>query len=311
MKLKIGIPKAMSYYKYRVLWESFFRELGCEIVVSQDTNKEILENGFKYSIDESCLPSKIYMGHVYNLIGKCDYIFIPRFCSYKNSDISCVKFNALYDICNNVFENLNIITYNIDYKEGKNQISGFLKIGKFLGKNCFKTIKAYMSAKKKYETSNLSNYIAQEAILNSKNTSANSNILIVGHPYIIYDEALGKPITSYLKSLGANIIFADLVDTAYEKEGWKTFSKTIYWYDNKQLLAGLDHYLGQVDGVIFVSVFTCGPDSLVTEMCLRKIKNKPCINVILDELNSDTGMHTRLESFTDVLNDKKRMLLYE
>jgi predicted nucleotide-binding protein (sugar kinase/HSP70/actin superfamily) len=89
------------------------------------------------------------------------------------------------------------------------------------------------------------------------------------------------------------------------------FSKTVYWKDSKELLSGLNNYLELVDGVIFISVFTCGPDSLVTEMCTRKLKDKPCLNLILDELNSDTGMQTRLESFTDVLNDKKKVLLYE
>lgn len=308
--MKIGIPKAMLYYKYNVLWETFFNELGCEIIISKDTNKEILEKGIIYSIDESCLASKIYMGHVFSLIGKCDYIFIPRFCTFKDKDVTCVKFNAFYDICSNVFDNINILTYNVDYLKGKNEISGFLKIGKQLGKGYIKTLRAYSIAKKKYEEENSLKVNKQNIILEKGKVKNKLNILVVSHSYILNDGVLGKPIISYLKKLDSNLIYADVINRKKMDDGWKNFSKTLYWKDSKELLVGLNNYLDHVDGVIFISVFTCGPDSLVTELCTRKIKDKPCLNLILDELNSDTGMQTRLESFIDVLNDKKKVLLY-
>jgi predicted nucleotide-binding protein (sugar kinase/HSP70/actin superfamily) len=309
INLKIGIPKAMLYYKYNVLWKTFFTELGCEIVISKDTNKEILEKGITYSIDESCLASKIFIGHVFSLIGKCDYIFIPRFCSYKNKDVTCVKFNALYDICSNIFDNIHIITYNLDYLKGENEISGFLKIGRELGKGYIKTLKAYLKAKRKFKQQNELDADKQSLFLKNNKTDK-LNVLVVSHPYILHDELLGKPIISYLKKLDSNLIYADVVDKKHIKDGWKKFSTTLYWKDSKELLNGLNNYLDYVDGIVFISVFTCGPDSLVTELCTRKIKDKPCLNLILDELNSDTGIQTRLESFTDVLNDKKKVLLY-
>lgn len=308
--MKIGIPKAMLYYKYNVLWETFFNELGFEVIISKDTNKEILEKGITYSIDESCLASKIYMGHVFSLIGKCDYIFIPRFCTFKDKDVTCVKFNAFYDICSNVFDNINILTYNVDYLKGKKEISGFLKIGKELGKGYLKTLRAYLIAKKKYEEENNLKVNKQNIILEKGKAENKLNILVVSHSYILNDGVLGRPIISYLKKLDSNLIYADVINRKYMDDGWKNFSKTLYWKDSKELLVGLNNYLDDVDGVIFISVFTCGPDSLVTELCTRKIKDKPCLNLILDELNSDTGMQTRLESFIDVLNDKKKVLLY-
>jgi len=308
--LKIGIPKAMLYYKYNVLWETFFIQLGCEIVLSENTNKKILDNGIIYSVDESCLASKIYMGHVFSLIGKCDYIFIPRFCSFKNNDVICVKFNAFYDICSNVFENINILSYDIDYLRGKNEFLGFLQIGRKLGISYTKILRSYLIATREYKKQYQIKVDKQELFLEQSKKEDKLNILVVAHPYVVYDEMLGKPIMLYLKKLNSNIIYADIVDKKYMKNGWENFSKTIYWKESKELLSGLNNYIESVDGVIFISVFTCGPDSIVTELCTRKIKNKPCLNLILDELNSDTGIQTRLESFTDVLNDKKKVLLY-
>ena len=85
-KIKIGIPKAFLYYRYNVLWKEFFNNLGCEVVVSNDTTKKTIELGKKYSIDESCLSSKIYLGHVTYLIDKCDYILIPRVENYGKKE---------------------------------------------------------------------------------------------------------------------------------------------------------------------------------------------------------------------------------
>ena len=49
-KIKIGIPRAFLYYRYGVLWKSFFEKLGLNVVLSPETNREILNLG----INNSC-----------------------------------------------------------------------------------------------------------------------------------------------------------------------------------------------------------------------------------------------------------------
>ena len=44
-KIKIGLPRAMLYYRYRILWRTFFQELGMETVVSAATDRDLLERG--------------------------------------------------------------------------------------------------------------------------------------------------------------------------------------------------------------------------------------------------------------------------
>ena len=50
--------------------------------------------------------------------------------------------------------------------------------------------------------------------------------------------------------------------------------------------------------------FPCGPDSLINELLIRKIKDIPIINIIVDEQTSEAGLHTRLESFVDIIKQK-------
>jgi predicted nucleotide-binding protein (sugar kinase/HSP70/actin superfamily) len=77
MAIKIGIPRSLFYYRLFPLWESFFEELGAELVVSDITSRKILDDGVKSCVDEACLPVKLFHGHVINIKDKVDYLFIP------------------------------------------------------------------------------------------------------------------------------------------------------------------------------------------------------------------------------------------
>ena len=65
--MKIGLPRALLYHRYGVLWEVFFKKLGCETVVSPDTTFDTMSMGAGFSVDECCLPLKVFLGHVKSL----------------------------------------------------------------------------------------------------------------------------------------------------------------------------------------------------------------------------------------------------
>ena len=294
MKIKIGIPKSLLYYKYYDLWNTFFNELGCKIIYSPDSNKEILEDGKNLVVDESCLAMKIYMGHVKYLTGKCDYILVPRIDCLKKDETLCTNFHALYDLTKNLFQS-KLLNYNIDVEKGETEKKGLMKVGLELGFKKRNIRKAYKRALEvsRYEAS-------KRVVLNKRNLKKKDplKILLVGHSYNVYDEIVGKPIINFLETNDVEIIYAHQ-NEKYEKS-YKKISKTLYWTFNKELVNGIVEYERKVDGIILLTVFPCGPDSLVNEVITRKVK-KPIINIIIDELNSETGLETRLESFVDIL----------
>ena len=57
----------------------------------------------------------------------------------------------------------------------------------------------------------------------------------------------------------------------------------------------------KIDGVILLSAYPCGPDSMVNEMIIRKFRDLPIQTIVLDTQEGMAGLETRLESFTDVL----------
>lgn len=301
-KITIGIPKAFLYYRYNLLWKTFFEKLNCKIIESEDTTKETIELGKSYSVDESCLSSKIYIGHVANLIDKCDYLLIPRAENYGKNEKVCVKFNATYDIIKNLFPNTKILDYNIDKKKNPFTFISFLKLGFKITKNPFKIIKSYLIAKTTYQKNIRKKYIEQTKKLNNNKLK----ILIVSHPYNIYDNYIGIPIIKKLESMNIEIIYADKLNPKISKMYARTLSPTLYWTYSKELIGSIPYYQHSIDGVIFLTSFPCGPDSLVNELLLRKINNIPMTNILIDELTSSTGLETRLESFVDIITERRK-----
>lgn len=301
-KVKIGIPRGLLYYKHELLWKTFLEEIGTEVIISPETNKKILEKGAQYSIDENCLSAKVYMGHVDWLRGKVDYVFVPRIASYCNQTHTCVKFFAMPDTVRNTFRDIKVITYNLDIKKGKTEKAGFLKLGLAFNKNILQVMSSYEKAKKMQLEYEKEQYETQNKVLDKEEKL---KILMVAHPYNMYDKLIGYPVKNYLKKLDVEVIFADKADKNRAVEASYKISESLYWTYNQEILGAIELYKNKIDGVIFLTTFPCGPDSLVNDLCSMKIKNIPCSYIVIDELQGETGIQTRLESFVDIVSARK------
>lgn len=301
-KITIGIPKALLYYKYKDLWINFFEELDINIVISPNTNKKIVEDGKRFVIDESCLSLKIFMGHVYYLLDKCDYILVPRVQCYKKGEKVCTNFQALYDLTRNIFDKP-LINYNIDIENKEDDFFAFVGMGLQLGFSYRKSVRAFKKAKELTEIAKEKRISKQKAFIGK---SKSQKILLAGHPYNIYDNFIGKPIIDFLEQRGIDLIYSDIYDEKYLESESSRISKRNYWTENKKIIGSISHYKKRVDGIILISSFPCGPDSLSNEMIIRSIKDTPLLSLIIDELQSETGLVTRLESFIDMLEERTK-----
>ena len=291
--MKIGIPRSLSYYYFSDLWINFFEYLKIDVVISPETNKEILDLGLKYSTDEMCLSLKNYIGHVAYLKDKCDYIIIPRIDNYGIDNQTCTNFLAIYEIINNIFD-INLLDYNINLRNKETELKGFISIGKKLGIKKEHIKDAYLYAKVK------SSKVRKEKILNNlrKLKSNKKKILLVSHSYNTYDKLIGIPIIDMLKDLNVEIIYSDLF---FYKDESKKYTKELYWKYSKESISSISKCIDKIDGIIFLSSFPCGLDSLVNELVIRKL-DKPYINIVIDDNSISGGIETRIESFIDIIN---------
>ncbi len=291
--MKIGIPRSLFYYYFNDLWTNFFEYLNIDVVISPKTNKQIMDLGIKYSTDEMCLSIKNYIGHVAYLKDKCDYILIPRIDNYGLDNQTCTNFLALFDIVNNLFD-IKILNYNINLRNKETELKAFLKFGKILNIDSKRIKAAYIYARVK------SSKIKKNKILNNlKNLkSSKKKVLLLGHPYNMYDELIGMPIINMLRDLNVEIIYSDLF---YSNNEYKIYTKGLYWKYSKYNISSINKCIDKVDGIIFLSSFPCGLDSLVNELVMRKL-NKKYLNIIIDDNSISGGIETRIESFIDIIS---------
>ncbi len=296
----------MLYYRYRTLWRTFFQELGMEVKASSPTNREVLEHGTALAIDEACLSLKIYLGHVAELIGECDYILVPRVSNFGWHRNMCTRFEALPDLVRNMFRDADqaFLSYDLDVLEKRDEKSAFLEMGRQLGCPVREVKRAYKLAKKAEQAHNKERVQKQERLSKQEGLK----ILLAGHSYVLEDPYIGRTVTGYLKESGVIPLRADLVDRDGALKRSRELSPTCKWEVSREILGGIVQYRENVDGIILVSAFPCGPDAMVNELIARRVKGVPILNLVLDSQTGTAGVETRLESFIDIIRLKRGTL---
>lgn len=328
MSKTVGIPKGLLYYDFYPMWKTFFEGVGAKVIVSQDTNKKILDEGVKNCVEDACLPVKTYIGHVINLKEKnVDYIFIPRIVSVETKKYLCSKFLGLPDFIKSLISNLPpIIDIEINYYKNNDRFTEneFIKIGRMFGKTKDQSLKAYFEAinqQKKFDILLKEGLTNLEALavweggnLIKEETNYDLKIALIAHPYNIMDEYISMDIIKKLKNLGVQVYTMEMLQKDLILEGAALLSKEMFWnYERDILGAGL-YFLKQknVDGVIMVSAFGCGPNSMTEELLERQYKKGkeiPFMLITIDEHSGEAGIMTRLEAFTDLLRFNKKAVM--
>jgi len=281
------------FHTYADLWQKFFCELGVDFITSPETNREIVKRGIALSVDEGCFSSKIYLGHIDWLAGKCDLVFAPRYESTGIREDMCPRIFGMWDVAKRTFPNVKFLHADINVLQRKREQDAFINIGEQLGFDTQKSLAAYQSAIETFK------YLCEENIKNQQARLAKDGlkVLIVGHQYNLYDPYIGQGITKYFLDNGVTPVHANFVEV--EKQ------KRVYWKQNAELLSGVQKYKDRVDGIVLVTTFPCGPDSIFNEMIIRQVKDKPILSLMVDELDATAGLQTRLESFVDILTAKR------
>ena len=309
----VGIPRALLYFRYKTMWRTFFEELGRTVVVSDKSDRSTLEAGAHLSIDECCLASKLYMGHVASLLGKCDAIFAPSIDNLGNFKGFCTKFQALPDLVANTFitQRPRIISCEVDRADSHiKEQEAYIDLGQKLGATRKESKKAYSAAVRAQTNSDEKRAHKQEALLKRVSKMPEGErplrILLAAHPYVIHDDFVGSPLVDMLREMETCVLFADRHNHEKALEKSFEFSDTLPWIVNRETIGTILDLYDQIDGIVLVSAFPCGPDSMTNDALMRCIKGKPILSLTVDAQSGTAGLETRLESFVDILRYQQR-----
>ncbi len=290
----VGIPKGLLYYKYHPFLQTFFSELGAETIISSDTNKKILDEGVKHCVDEACLPVKVFHGHVSSLKDKCDIIVIPRIMQVRKREYICPKFCGLPEMILSSIPALpKTITEPIYATSKKKLYSWSQKSGSMITEDKSKIKNAFnlaLSEQKKYNSG-------------IKNENYKLKVAILGHPYNIYDSFMNMNIVKKLNKLGVGVITEEYIDEDERDKEVKNLFKKPFWTFARNSYGFAAHVSKEklIDGIIYISSFACGIDSVVIELIKDEIGDFPFMILKIDEHTGEAGLDTRVEAFVDML----------
>lgn len=321
---RVGIPRSLAYFFYLPLWKTFITELGHEVIESPPTSKAILDRGVKEAVNDACIPIKLYHGHAAHLAGQCDYLFCPRLVSVRQhgdfgSETFCPKFLGLPDMVRLSLKDLPpIIDTRIDLKKpGAGSWEAAAEIGQTLGNSSTQVKRALrlaMTAQRDFRQLCRQGILvtdAMEMVINGKymphtgNKHQDMTIAVVGYPYAIYDPYINAGLIKILQREGVNIVTQDLLTDRELNRQDSKLPKTLFWYFSNRAVYGGLHFMagGQVSGIIHVTAFACGPDSMVDRLLEIEAKRceMPYLPIAVDEHTGEAGVRTRVEAFLDML----------
>ena len=152
-----------------------------------------------------------------------------------------------------------------------------------------------------------------QVIIPPKKTDKPISVALIGHGYNIYDKKVCMDIFKKLEKMDVRVYNAYQLTVEQLKGGMNLLHSSLYWANQYEMTGCAGHYFtdNKIDGIITITAFGCGPDSLMLEDIKRKAKNysKPILNLTVDEHTGEAGFITRIEAFCDMLYRNKRAKL--
>jgi len=319
--LRIGIPQALLYYEFFPLWENFFKNLGVEVINSGSTTKEILDLGVRSAISEVCFPVKVFYGHVMSLKDRVDYLFVPRLVCVEKGAYFCPKFLGLPDMVRSSLSLLPpLIEPTIDIRKSDNNFkNSFLAVGRIFTDNSKKIYQSFYEAQKSFHLylQSKENELDQKIISQQYNNKFSQgdlknslNIALLGHSYLVYDAFINLNLISKLKKVKINVLTAEMVKKKDMEKQLKKLHKPIFWTLSKKTVGSALYFLEKkIDGIIHLTSFECGEDSMIGELIRQESHKYPSVaytEFVFDEHTGEAGIDTRTEAFVDMIIRRKR-----
>lgn len=312
---KIGIPRALFFFERFPFWNTFFFNLGYEVVLSSPSNQKIIQYSLENNPVEACFPMMLAHGHILDLLEKeVNYIFLP---SMINMEKTSKKFNECFN-CPFVQalpylakagikfpKKTKVLSPALEPQRGEAFFSRqLIKLGKELGKNRKQTLLAIQKAENEYQRIKSLFKKRGEEILKQVEQEKIPALAIISRPYNGSDPVLNLNIPKKLKELGVLAIPIDYLpvkrsDIAHD-------FPNMYWSYGQKILAAAK-FINQHPSLssVQISNFRCGPDSFISHLIKETISSKPFLQIEVDEHSSDTGVITRLEAFLDSMKNTK------
>ncbi|MCX5874282.1 MAG: acyl-CoA dehydratase activase, partial [Deltaproteobacteria bacterium] len=301
----IGLNRSFLINTYFPLFNRFFGELGFRAILPDSIDPE----GSDQQGAAFCFPVEIAHGYMSSLAQKKpDIFFLPHIrgvpTDNENSDTcTCVFVQGESFYLPTAFEQLQskkILRPFLDMSRGFESCrDGFLSMASELGKSRDEVLKAFKAAVLAQEDFKTKLRARGAEILNEIEASPDTTtIVLFGRPYNSFVPEANKGIPAKFASRGYRVLPFDMLP--YEDQSMDD-QETMYWSMGRMILKASRFVKKhpQLFGV-FISNFSCGPDSFIVGYFRDEMGRKPSLTLELDSHTADAGLETRIEAFLDI-----------
>lgn len=314
----LGIPRGFFYYEYIMFLRMLFCNTGVELLEGEENSEEILRRGIDFSVDEACIPVKLFIGQTKKLCEISDQVLVPRMMKDYGGRWLCPKLLGLPELLKGIPEQEKLLVTEPLYFNHEKSVTG-----------AWKAVCKELGVERKVFSSNF-----QEAYSYQKNIAAGERyphvevvwkytppqpghdeiilpntgkVLITGHCYNVYDRFVNGEIIRRLDELGIEAVTDQCVRQTEREKAVEELNlvKKPFWESLIRILGTALCLRKKVEGIIYLSSFSCGPDAVIIEMLKTYVKDLPVLILKLDEHRGEAGFETRVEAFADLLERRR------
>ncbi len=316
----VGLNRSFLVNTYYPLYSNFFNAIGFELAIP-DQNM-ISQKGIDRREAAFCYPAEQAHGFFYSLLKRQpspNYIFLPHFkaipsepghvnaqlCPFVQSETFYMQttFRSELDILKR--QGVKVLSPLIDLTEGLEMArETFVEIATEMDVSINKAYRAFEMAKKQQTECEEAMRIQGQKVLQALEADPDKfAIVMFGRSYNAFTEESNKGIPHKLASRGVPVIPFDFLD--YGEEASKT---NMFWGMGQRLLkaARFVEKHPQLFGV-FITNFSCGPDSFIVGYFRNIMGRKPSLTLELDSHTADAGLETRIEAFLDIIASYRQL----
>lgn len=312
----VGIPQCMMLYKFFPMAYQYFKNLGFNVLLSRQSDEEMVHLSQELVQEETCYPVKLLHGHMESLARqKVDYMFIPCIRTLRHAT-SGVKHNygCVYMQLAPVFiaktlglekRGIKLLAPVLDLDMGQPQLGkAMLQMGMSLGREkelCKAALEKGAAAMKLCEKK--SEELGQK-IMDSLKPDDKVLVLITRN-YGLSDPILNMGIPKELLKRGCKVLnLAHLQGHSLDLSGEYP---NLYWPFAQHILSGAKIIKNHPNlYAVYLTNHGCGPDAMIAHLFKEIMGDKPYLSIEVDEHQSAVGVVTRIEAFLNSLKHVKK-----
>jgi len=315
---RIGFNRSFLMNTYFPLFANFFANLGFEPSIAQRCSRA----GIDQRNAAFCYPAELAHGFFHSLLQDTegfDYIFLPHFRAIpnletgNNSQLCPLAQGETYYLRATFRERIETLQQGgtrmlapvIDLTTGLEAAAKpLIDTARSMGIGRREARQAFDRAVERQRRCLEELNAMGSALLNDlKRDPDQMAVVLFGRPYNAFVEEAHMGIPHKLASRGVPVLPLDSLPLDGE-----TSKEHMYWGMGQRMLRAAERVKRhpQLFGV-FITNFSCGPDSFILGYFREVMGRKPSLTLELDSHTADAGLETRIEAFLDVVSAYRQL----